>query len=130
MISVLDVIRIHDDVIRPPGPKMVVCICPSSGLFFRINTDSKWQTPVLLKLSLHPFLSWDSYLECGEPLELDDYIVNESLNQGRGVIGRIDCSACQDIWNAVRAAKQITQADKGMILSSLQTACPSIGLTP
>src|SRR5215203_1726956 len=71
---------------RPPGPKMVVCISPELGLFFRINTEPNWQTSIkLFRGPNHLFLEHDSHLECGEPLDLDEYVVEESIYRERGI---------------------------------------------
>jgi hypothetical protein len=89
VLRLLEVIWIHDDCISPPGPKMVVCVEAKLGFFFRINTRPNWQQSLLLKKGTdHPFLDHDSYLECGDPLELDDYVVEQSLD-GKGVIGTV-----------------------------------------
>jgi hypothetical protein len=115
----LDVIWYPDETIRPPGPKMGVCIEPTLGLFLRINTHPRWQTPIkLIKEPHHGFLDHDSYLECGDPLELDDYVVEECLRR-RGVIGTVHPSVVTEIYAAVRAAKTISAADKELIRVSL-----------
>jgi hypothetical protein len=125
ILKPLDVIWYPDETIRPPGPKMGVCIEPKLGLFFRINTDPKWQTPVrLIKQPYHPFLNHDSYLECGDPLELDDYVVDECLRR-RGVIGAIHPSLVPDIYAAVQATKTISAADKESIRVALGIPSPS-----
>jgi hypothetical protein len=80
-VSALDVIWIWDGFIKPPGPKMVVCIEPSLGFFYRINSEGKWQFPVPLRNVDHPFLKHDSFIECGEPFELDDYLIDESVRR-------------------------------------------------
>jgi len=97
---------------------MVVCIEPTLGLFFRINTDDKWQTPVKLTKADNPFLEHDSFLECGEPLELDEYCVEESI-QEKGIIGRISPTVCPSIMAAVEKAKSIRAADKVAIRKAL-----------
>lgn len=120
LIAPLDVIWIRDETITPPGPKMVVCIEPSLGMFFRINTNPRWQTPIKLeKTPNHEFLDHDSYLECGEPLELDDYIVDDSLKYN-GIIGTISADLAVPIYNAVKEAKYISQADKEAIRKALK----------
>jgi hypothetical protein len=89
VLKPLEVIWIMDECIRPPGPKMVVCVEGELGFFFRINTKAGWQQSVLLKKSPdHPFLDHDSHLECGDPLELDDYVIEQSLNR-KGAIGAV-----------------------------------------
>lgn len=119
LLSPLDVIWIYDDCIRPPGPKMVVCVCPELGLFFRINSEGKWQTPVpLAKSPDHLFLSHDSYLECGEPLELDDYVIEESINR-KGIIGQVGRALVPQIVAAVEKAVTLSQNDKDIIKRAL-----------
>jgi hypothetical protein len=34
----LEVMRTYDGLISPPGPKMVICLCPEKGLFVRVNS--------------------------------------------------------------------------------------------
>lgn len=83
------------------------------GFFFRINTRKIWQTSVLLKKTarMHMWLQWDSYLECGEPLELDEYVIEQSFND-RGVLGKVSASLGPEIFKAVSAARGISEADK------------------
>ena len=117
-IKPLQVIRIFDECIRPPGPKMVVSIEPDLGFFFRINSKPIHQVPVLLTLADHPFLDYDSYLECGEPLSLDDYIVEESIRD-RGILGSVDSRLSADIFAAVSAAKTVSPVDKETVRKAL-----------
>jgi len=127
-VKALDVIWIQDDTIRPPGPKMVVCIEPRLGLFFRINSEGKWQIPVRIERSTHPFLKRDSSIECGEPLELDDYVIDQALH-ARGVVGEILPQLAPQIWAAVLTAKSISTRDKDAIRLALRipSARPSDG---
>ena len=118
LLKVLDVIWIHDGCIRPPGPKMIVCVEPDLGYFFRINTDGKWQTPVKLRVADHPFLDHDSHLECGIPLELDDYIIQQALDR-RPVIGRIARAVVPAIRTAVEGAQTLSTRDKVAIMKAL-----------
>lgn len=118
LLAPLDVIWIDDDTIRPPGPKMVICVEPKIGLFFRINTDPKWQTPIRIRQIDHPFLKWDSHIECGLPMELDDYVIEQSLRR-RGVIGKIARRHVAAICAVVDEAKDLTPADKAAIKAAL-----------
>jgi len=93
---------------------MVVCIDPERGLFFRINTEPKWQTPVSLRKSENDWLKHDSYLECGEPLELDDYIVSQS-----SPIGAVCHSAIAEIVAAVERSVTLSPADIRTIKANL-----------
>lgn len=104
---------------------MVVCIEPELGLYFRINTEGKWQTPVKLLKTDNPFLKWDSHLECGEPIELDDYCIQESLrvNNDRP-LGRLSAKLIPEIVSIVASARTISQDDKALIYRSLLSILP------
>src|SRR5262249_52216889 len=94
---------------------MVVCVEATLGFFFRINTRANWQQSLSLeKEPDHPFLDHDSYLECGDPLELDDYVVKQSLDD-RGVIGTVSQALIPDILKAVRTAARMSEKDKRTI---------------
>jgi hypothetical protein len=94
---------------------MVVCVEATLGFFFRINTRSNWQQSLFLKKRPdHPFLDHDSYLECGDPLELDEYVVEQSLDD-KGVIGTVSQALIPDILEAVRTAARMSEKDKRMI---------------
>jgi len=75
----LDVIWTYDGLIRPPGPKMVVCLHPDTGLFVRINTKGRPPGSVLIAHQEHSFLDHDSHVECGAVFELDDYVIDRRL---------------------------------------------------
>jgi hypothetical protein len=119
VLGPLEVIWIYDECISPPGPKMVVCVEATLGLFFRINSRASWQQSLPLKKGVdHPFLDHDSFLECGDPLELDDYVIDESLRQ-KGVIGTLSQALIPDILQAVHAATRVTEKDKQTITAFL-----------
>jgi hypothetical protein len=108
---------------------MVVCIEPDLGLYFRINTEGNWQYPVkMLKSDTdHAFLKWDSHLECGEPLELDDYCIEESLtNNGGKPIGRVSANLIPAILSIVANAKTISADDKDLIRTALLSVLPPV----
>lgn len=89
----LDVLWISDEEIKPPGPKMVVCVEPTLGFYFRINSHSDWQPCVpIIKEPDHTFLRWDSFIEC-TILDPDDYIINQAIEKG-GMIGRVSLDVC------------------------------------
>lgn len=97
---------------------MVVCIEPVLGMFFRINSQPNWQTPVRLELSDHPFLDRDSYLECGDPFELDDYVIEESIRR-HGIIGKVIPTLAPSIFAAAQRARTVSDKDKDAIRKSL-----------
>ncbi len=66
LLNVLDVIEMPEDAASVDYLKMVVCAAPDEGYFFRINSK-EWKIPVKLLKADHPFLEYDSYLECSPP---------------------------------------------------------------
>lgn len=106
---------------------MVVCIEPELGFYFRINTKGNHQHSVKLLKKDHPFLKWDSHLECGEPLELDDYCIEEALRLNGGLpIGRASISLIPLILPIVAAAKTISADDKVLIQRTLTKALSNV----
>ena len=119
MISPLQVVLIHDGTITPPGPKMVVCIHPDQGWYYRINSKNHWKPAVqILREPDHKFLDHDSFLECGDPLELDDYVIEESI-RAKGIIGQIAPSLCPEIAAALKDARYLKEIDKEEIRAIL-----------
>jgi len=122
-VGVLDVIWIDDEFIKPPGPKMQVCVCPVNGFFFRINSMPKWQIPVLILQRDNPFLKHDSYIECGIPLELDDYLIGTSLDKNSGKpFGKVNPVCVPDICAAIQRSALIRPQDRVVIAANL--GCP------
>lgn len=62
----------------------------------------------------HLFLKHDSFLEVGEPLELDDYIIEESLRRS-GIIGSVSRELCAGIIKHLAGARYLREADKNTI---------------
>jgi hypothetical protein len=118
LVKPLDVIWVYDGCIVPPDYKRWVCIEPTLGMFFRINSKPRWQTPIKLERTSHTFLKWDSYLECGIPLELDDFAIEESVRQS-GIIGVILPTLAPSIFAAVIAITTIPDQDKEAIRKAL-----------
>lgn len=100
---------------------MVVCVEPRLGLYYRINSEPKWQVPVTIYKSNNPFLDHDSYLECGSPLELDDYLVEESI-QENGILGMLHASHIPAICAAIIRSRRIRPDDRQAIRAAL--GCP------
>lgn len=114
----LDVIWISDDLIKPPGPKMIVCVEPSLGFYFRINTNDNWEPCVPIKrLPNHLFLKHDSFIEC-TILDIDDWVINRSLEL-RGIIGRISTEVCGPLIEALGYA-QGARRDRNAIRAVLE----------
>lgn len=122
MIRPLEIILIDDDTVRPPKPKFVACVCPSEGLFYRINSRNHWRPCIpVVRIPHHKFLHHDSFLECGDPLILDDYVIEESLRRS-GVIGCLHRSLCEGILSALAQARYLKESDKALIRASLDQA--------
>lgn len=118
-MKLLDVVWIDDLEIRPPGPKMVVCVEPYHGFYFRINTYDNWQPCVpIRKEPDHQFLKHDSFIEC-MILDPDDYIISQALKR-RGVIGRVSTSLCIPLVEALAYADG-SRRDKNLIRAALQS---------
>jgi hypothetical protein len=118
LLKALDVIWVQDDLIRPPGPKMLVCIEPNLGMFFRINTKPIWQNSIAIIAADHNWLRWDSNIECGEPIELDEYVISDSLVK-KGIIGRVKESLAPAIYAVVANARTLAPDDKDAIREAL-----------
>lgn len=95
----------YDPDVTPPKPKLWVAVAPSRGLFMRINSRPHVLRPfaVLLPADLHPFLSHDSWLNCGELVECDAYRLHELLGrqrmpERRGIVGEIHPSVRKKGW--------------------------------
>jgi len=119
MIQLLDVILIFDDTLREPHPKMVVCLNALDGWYFRINSRSTLRPCVKLeKNPHHMFLDHDSYLHC-DILELDDYVIEQSLRRHAGIIGTIHSSLKPDIISKTFSSAVISSEDKHIIRNVL-----------
>ncbi len=73
------------------------------------------------KAAGHDFLHHDSYMECGDPLELDDDLVESSLRR-HGVIGVVSLSLRDQIKAYLRQAKTLSRKDVREICALLD-AC-------
>lgn len=112
----LEVTWIADSEIEPPGPKMVVCVEPYLGFYFRINTHDNWQPCVpISKEPDHKFLKWDSFIEC-TILDLDDYVIQQALKKS-GVIGTISTSLSDPL---IQNLGSCSRQDRNAIRSVLE----------
>lgn len=119
VLRALDVIRIHDEDIRPPGPKFVVCVEPALGLFLRINSDGWRDGSVAIDVARHSaFLRHDSFIECSSPLDPDSFILDRAL-RATGVLGRVHQSLAQPICDAVMQNAAIARRDKVAICRAI-----------
>lgn len=123
-LEALDVIWIHDDLIRPPGPKMMVCLAPAEGLFGRINSKGWRPGSVSIGAKDHHFLDHDSYIECGAVFELDDYAVEQSIERGRGIIGQISPALAAVLVDVIAKAPGLRETDKAGVTQALLSAMP------
>ena len=123
LLKPLEVTIIFDDNIWPTGPKLVVCVEPNEGWFYRFNSKDKWKPCFKVEACTphHTFLDHDSYLQCGDPLELDDYLLDEGLSK-YGIIGSLHIQHAADICAELGKAGYLSDADKGKIKAVL--GCP------
>lgn len=111
LLAALQVIVIHDETLRDPKPKIVACVHPDEGWFYRINSRRFMRPNVALKRDPdHLWLDHDSFLHC-EILMLDDYLVEESLRRHGGIIGDISSALKRDIRYQTLQARFISAED-------------------
>lgn len=122
LIRAREIILIPDETVEPPKPKFVVCVEPSLGLFFRINSKM-WRPCVLMRVLDHPFMKHDSYIEAGDPLELDDYIVSEAIRK-MGIFGAISDEVAGKLVQFLVFAKSTKETDKQAIAAALSPPAP------
>jgi hypothetical protein len=119
MVAALEVIVIHDETLRDPKPKLVSCVHPAEGWFYRINSRPFLRPNVSLTRDPdHPWLDHDSYLHC-EILMLDDYLVEESLRRHGGVIGAVSANLKREIRRQTLQARYISADDGARICQAL-----------
>ena len=90
---------------------MWVVLLPSAGVFVRINTRGWREGSIRIAKSDHPWLDHDSYIECGSPLDGDEYLVEQALNR-RGVIGSVTATALRELLPVIEASELWSAADK------------------
>ncbi|RJF89076.1 hypothetical protein D3874_20595 [Oleomonas cavernae] len=107
MVRALEVIWIYDEKIDPANWKMAICVEPSLGIYLRINSDG-WRdgSIPILQADYPSFLKHDSFIECGQPFELDDYVIEHGL-------------AAQGICDAIQKSSTIRRGDKAAIYKAL-----------
>jgi hypothetical protein len=121
-LRALEVTWIHDALITPPGPKMVVCVEPDQGFFFRINTDDNYKPCVRIeRLPDHRWLDHDSHIECSV-LDLDEYLIDEAVRTS-GIIGVVSADVARPILATIQQARYISDADKLLIIAALEPLC-------
>lgn len=118
LLQVLDVIKMYDAAPGVDYPKMVVCVAPDEGYFFRIN-EKPWRIPVKLLAADHPFLDYDSHLECSPPLDVDDYTIEQYLDENGGPFGRVHEKHIPAILDAVNDNRKIANPVKAAIRRAL-----------
>jgi len=122
VIRPLDVIWIFDASIHPKKWKMAVCIQSDCGFFFRINSSDRW--PLALRIEKEPhhlFLKHDSFIECGNPLELDDYVVQAAIDKS-GILGTVHPSLASAIYKNVELNETLSVSDKAAVAKALKCA--------
>lgn len=119
ILHVLEVIRIQDEWIKPPGPKFLICVEPTIPLFLRINSDGWRSGSVLIPCAGHKaFLKHDSFIECGDPIDPDSFIVEDAIRK-HGILGSVDPALAQAIAQGVMNTATIARKDKVAICIAL-----------
>jgi hypothetical protein len=106
-----DVIYPFDDLIRDPKyHKMWVCVSTTELWFLRINSKPVDARCVSLRMSDHPFLTYDSFMRCGGDLigvtevELEDALFRQMIPEKQGIVGCIHDSVraviCEALWKS------------------------------
>jgi len=122
LVNTLDVIRISDEQIKPPGPKWVVCVEPTIGIFLHINSDGWRDGSISISQEDHnKFLRWDSHIECGASLDLDEYTIRKAI-EGKKFIPKIHHKHAREICQAVLDSKNYSPKDKRAICEALAKA--------
>ncbi len=98
------------------------------GIFFRINTKSHFAGSLLLKKRDHPFLKWDSYLECGGPVEFDRSEIDDCINKSGGFAGHLSDDVMKRLAYHVETLKQLTIAEKRRFVASINQECTRRGI--
>lgn len=127
----LDVIRIQDVLIKPPGPKMVVCVWPRAGLFYRFNSYDEYPIGILVtQKPNHPLLEWDSYLEIGRaPIQLDEHNVQKAIHAcGGAPLGKLHYSYVPAICKAIEDRDTLSARLLKAIVATLNSAIPKSAL--
>jgi len=119
MLEAPDVVIFYDTLIAQPHPKMVACVEPSEGWFYRINSRPFLRPCVpLVRDPDHLFLEHDSYLQC-QVLFSDDYLIEKCLRH-RGMIGRISPALKKEIIRWTFQARNISAEESGKIAAALR----------
>lgn len=121
MLALLETIWIYDGLINPPHPKMVVCMSPEDGWFFRINSRPHFKPCVpLLREPDHQWLDHDSHLQCSI-LMLDDYVVDAAIERN-GVVGSVSLELREEIIRGIMAGRDTPPRDKQRLCDLLNAA--------
>ncbi|MBC8241669.1 MAG: hypothetical protein H8E30_14515 [Alphaproteobacteria bacterium] len=128
MVNVGDVLWLFAGTIRDPKMKMHACVYVDDGIFFRINSKSHFPGSILITQEEHPFLKWDSYLECGGPIEFDVSEIEESFEREWGVAGQLSDKALQEMGSHIETVRQLTRAEKQKFKDSIRRECERRGI--
>lgn len=117
----LQVVRVWDAFIKPPAPKMIVCVDAENGLYFRINSKGHWPDSVpIAKDVRHPFLDHNSFVECGAPQEWDDFAIDEFIREN-GDLGDISLETVALIIEKIERSVRLPTNEKHRILGALRS---------
>lgn len=117
MLQPLEVVCIDDAELDKP--KFVVCVEPTEGLYFRINSKGHHTGSVpLAKHPEHGWLDHDSFVQCYGPLALDDYLIERALDR-YGTLGFVSTGMIPAILAATNSQTTMSPNDKALIEACL-----------
>ena len=110
MLNFFEVIWVFDRSIRPPNPKMYVCLSYEDGWFLRINTSDKFRPCVAIPQPTNVWLKHDSHIECAL-LEVDEFEIDEYLMTNQP-IGSVDRLHADEVYAKLINATYLRASDK------------------
>jgi len=66
-------------------------------------------------------LKHDSFIECGNPLELDDYIIQAAIDKS-GILGAVHPSLASAIYKNIELNETLSVSDKAAVAKALKCA--------
>jgi hypothetical protein len=132
------VIYLYCESISPPHDKFLLIVSASPYvLYFFINTEpyelaksnpKMKETQVPIDVKEHPFLSYDSFIDCSRLLSLPTYEVERQLVADVGRVKGVISDAIQaKVLEAVRKNRVMSPRKKKMILEQLLSKTPRRG---
>ncbi len=116
MVATGEVIRVWDRFTRPPKRKRLICICPESQKFLRINTKAVFPPHYIIRGDGADFLDHDSFVELQQMVRpyASDIAAAETL-------GRLGQTHITGLLIAVETCVALSDEDKDFISEKLRS---------